>query len=90
MNIYRDGRVIELTEQEICDIYLETQRRNYVDEVALMLSEYYDIDPDEDDVDVESIALDVQSEIAENDTIYDCERETFHMVITRYLEERRM
>ena len=88
MRIYRDGKAIELTEQEICDIYLEAQRRNYVDEVVLMLSEYYDIDPGNDNIDVKSIALDVQSEIAENDTIYDCERETFHTVITRYLEER--
>ena len=90
MNIYRDGKAIELTEREICDIYLEAQRRNYVDEVALMLSEYYDIDPSKEDIDVQSIALDVQSEIADNDTIYECEREAFHIVITKYLEEKRV
>lgn len=90
MKIYRDGQAIELTEKEICDIYLEAQKRNYIEEVIFMLMDYYDIDPSKTDIDVQTIALDVQSEIADNDTIYDCEREAYHTVIKRYLKERGM
>ncbi len=88
MKIYRNGQAIELTEKEICDIYLEVRIRNYVDEVALKLSEDYDIDLSKVDIDVLQIAADVMYEIADNDTIWDCEQEVFHRVIERYLKER--
>ena len=90
MNIYRDGQSIELTEQEICAIYLEAQMRNIEDDVALKLSEDYDIDLNKENIDIKAIALDIRSEIADNDTIWDCEQEVYHTVITRYLEERRV
>lgn len=88
MKIYRDGQAIELTEQEICDIYLEARRRNYADEVALKLSEDYNIDLSKADIDVLQIASDVIDEVAENDTIWDCEQEVYSIVIKRYLKER--
>ena len=88
MKIYRDGQAIELTEQEICDIYLEAQRRYYGDEVLLQLSEYYDIDVDKEDIDWKQIASDVMDEIAEDDTHWDCEQDAYRRVIERYLEER--
>jgi hypothetical protein len=87
MKIYRNGQAIELTEKEICDIYLEARRRNYVDEVVLKLSEHYDIDLSTVDIDVLQIASDVMDEIADNDTIWDCEQEAFHRVIERYLDD---
>lgn len=88
MKIYRDGQAIELTEQEICDIYLEARRRSDADEVALKLSEDYNIDLNKEDIDVLQIASDVIDEIAENDTIWDCEQEDYSIVIKRYLKER--
>ena len=88
MKIYRDGQAIELTEQEICDIYLEARRRSYADEVALKLSEDYNIDLSKENIDVLQIASDVIDEIAENDTIWDCEQEAYSIVIKRYLKER--
>ena len=88
MIIYRNGQKIELTEQEICAIYLEAQMRNIVDDVTLKLSEDYDIDLDKEHIDITAIALDVRSEIADNDTIWDCEQEAYHRVIKNYLKER--
>lgn len=88
MTIFRNGQPIELTEQEICAICLEAQMRNIVDDVTLKLSEDYDIDLNKDNIDITAIALDIRSEIADNDTIWDCEQEAYHRVIKRYLEER--
>ena len=88
MTIYRDGKAIELTEQEICDIYLEERRRYYGDEVLLKLSEDYNIDVNKVDIDWKQIASDVMDEIAEDDTHWDCEQDAYRRVIERYLEER--
>jgi hypothetical protein len=88
MTIYRNGQAIKLTEQEIYDIYLEARIRNFVDEVALKLSEDYDIDLSKENVDVLLMAHDVMCAIANNDTIEDCEQEEYHRVIKTYLEER--
>ena len=88
MKIYRDGKAIELTEEEICAIYLEAQMRNIEDDVVLKLSEDYDVDLNNEHIDIKDIALDIRSEIADNDTIWDCEQEAYHSVIKRYLEER--
>lgn len=88
MTIYRNGQAIELTEQEICDIYLKAQRRYYGDEVLLKLSEDYDIDVDKEDIDWKEIASDVMDEIAEDDTHWDCEQDAYRRVIERYLKER--
>ena len=90
MTIYRNGQAIELTEQEICAIYLETQMRNIEDDVILKLIEDYDIYLNKEHIDIKAIALDVRSEIADNDTIWDCEQEAYHRIIKRYLEERGM
>ena len=90
MKIYRDGQAIELTEQEVCAIYLEAQMRNIEDDVVLKLSEDYDIDLNKEHIDIKAIALDIRSEIADNDTIWDCEQEAYHRTIKRYLEERGM
>ena len=88
MKIYRDGKAIELTEQEICNIYLEAQRRYYGDEVLLKLSENYNIDIDKEDIDWQQIASDVMDEIAEDDTHWDCEQDAYRRVIEKYLKER--
>lgn len=88
MVIYRDGKAIGLTEYEICRIYREVQMRNCKDEIVLKLSEDYNIDLNKIDLDVMSIATDVMSEIADNDTILDCEQDVYHRVIERYLKER--
>lgn len=88
MIIYRDGQAIELTEQEICDIYLEAQRRYYGDEVLLKLSENYNIDLNKVDIDWKQIASDVMDEIAEDDTHWDCEQDAYRRVIERYLKEK--
>ena len=88
MTIYREGQAIELTEQEICDIYLEARRRYYGDEVLLKLSEDYNIDVNKVDIDWKQIASDVMDEIAEDDTHWDCEQDAYRRVIERYLEER--
>ena len=88
MIIYRDGQAIELTEQEICNIYLEAQRRYYGDEVLLKLSENYNIDIDKEDIDWQQIASDVMDEIAEDDTHWDCEQDAYRRVIEKYLKER--
>jgi hypothetical protein len=61
--------------------------RYIVDEVSLKLSEYYDIDLNKESIDITAIALDIRSEIADNDTIWDCEQEAYHRVIKAYLEE---
>ena len=88
MTIFRNGQLIELTEQEIYAICLEAQMRNIVDDVVLKLSEDYDINLDKENIDITAIAFDIRSEIADNDTIWDCEQETYHRVIKAYLEER--
>ena len=86
MKIYRDGKAIELTETELTHLYLEIQRRNCADEVILKLTEDYDVDIEK--VNITRIVSDVMEEIADNDTIWDCEQETYHSVIKKYLEER--
>ena len=88
MKIYRDGKAIELTEQEICDIYFDARRRNYVDEVVLKLSEDYNIDVSKEDVDVDCIVSDVMDGVLDNDTIWNCEQDVFDRVIERHLKER--
>ena len=88
MKIYRDGKEIELTEDEICAIYLLVQMRNIKDEVALKLSEDYNIDLNTADINLNLIALEVHSEIAENDTIWDCEQDVYKNVIERHIAER--
>lgn len=88
MNICRDGKEIELTEDEICAIYLLAQMRNIKDEVALKLSEDYNIDLNTADINLNLIALEVHSEIAENDTIWDCEQDVYKRVIERHITER--
>jgi hypothetical protein len=88
MKIYRDGKAIELTEQEICDIYYEARRRNYVDDVLVKLSEDYNIDPSKENVDVQMIASDIMNEIMDNDTIWNCEQDVFDRVIEQYLKEK--
>jgi hypothetical protein len=90
MNIYRDGKAIELTEKEICAIYLLAQMRNIKDEVALKLSEDYNIDLSAANINLNTIALEIHSEIADNDTIWDCEQEVYDKVIEKYLKERGM
>jgi hypothetical protein len=86
MTIYRDGKAIALTEQELSDTYTEVRIRNYKDEVALKLAEDYNIDPSTANIDVEAIALDVICEIGENDTIVDLEQECFNIVIKKHLK----
>lgn len=86
MTIYRNGKAIELTEQELSDTYTEVKIRNYKDEVALKLAEDYNIDPNTANIDITDIALDVICEIGENDTITDCEQEAFHKVIKSHLK----
>lgn len=54
----------------------------------MKLCEDYNIDPNKDDIDWKQIASDVMDEIAENDTIWDCEQEAYHRTIERYLKER--
>ena len=88
MKIYRDGKGIELTEQEICDIYIEARRRSYVDEVVLKLSEDYNIDMNKEDIDVDGIVSDVMDGVFDNDTIWNCEQDVFDRVIEKYLKER--
>ena len=88
MKIYRDGKEIELTEDEICAIYLLAQMRNIKDEVALKLSEDYNIDLNTANINLNLIALEVHSEIAENDTIWDCEQDVYKRVIERHIAER--
>ena len=88
MKIYRDGKAIELTEQEVCDIYFDARRRNYVDEVVLKLSEDYNIDVSKEDVDVDCIVSDVMDGVLDNDTIWNCEQDVFDRVIERHLKER--
>ena len=87
MTIYRDGQAIELTEQEICDIYIEARRRNYVDEVLVRLSEDYNIDPNKENVDVQMIVSDIMDGIFDNDTIWNCEQDVFQRVIESYLKK---
>lgn len=87
MKIYRDGKAIELTEDEICAIYLLAQMRNIKDEVALKLSEDYNIDLSAASINLNIIALEIHSEIANNDTIWDCEQEIYNKVIERHLKE---
>jgi hypothetical protein len=87
MTIYRDGKEIELTEDEICAIYLLAQMRNIKDEVALKLSEDYNIDLNTANINLNIIALEIYSEIADHDTIYDCEQEVYNKVIERHLKE---
>lgn len=88
MKIYRDGKEIELTEDEICAICLLAQMRNIKDEVALKLSEDYNIDLNTVNINLNVIALDVHSEITENDTIWDCEQDVYKRVIERHIAER--
>ena len=88
MTIYRNGKAITLTETEINHLYLAIQRRNYADEVMLKLVEDYDIDIDKEGINVMRIVSDVMQEIADNDTIWDCEQEAYHRVIESYLKER--
>ena len=88
MKIYRDGKAIELTGKEICDIYIEARRRYYGDEVLLKLSEDYNIDIDKEDIEWKQIALDVMDTIAEDDTHWDCEQDAYRRVIEKYLKER--
>lgn len=88
MKIIRDGKEIELTEQEICDIYYEAQKRNYVDDVLIKLSEDYNIDPNEENIDLQVIASDIMDGIMDNDTIWNCEQDVIERVIERYLKER--
>ena len=87
MKIYRDGKAIELTEDEICNIYFEVRNRNYVDEVILKLSENYNVDLNKVPLDVQQIAEDVMDKIANDDTHWDCEQDAFERVIERYLNE---
>lgn len=87
MKIYRNGQEIELTEQEICDIYFEAQRINYVDDVLLKFSEDYNIDPNKENIDVQMIVSDIMNEILDNDTIWNCEQDVIQRVIERYLKE---
>lgn len=87
MNIYRDGKAIELTEQEICDIYLEERLRSYGEEVLVKFREEYDIDPNAYDINWKQIASDIINEIAEDDTIWCCEQDIYKRVIERYLKE---
>ena len=89
MKIYRNGQAIELTEQEICEIYLEAQRRNYVDDVLVKLSEDFNIDPSKENIDVQMIVSDIMDEILDNDTIWNCEQDVIQRVIEAYLKERR-
>lgn len=88
MTIYRDGKEIKLTEEEICAIYLLAQMRNIKDEVVLKLSEDYNIDLSTVDINLNLIALEIHSEISENDTIWDCEQDVYKRVIERYIAER--
>ena len=88
MVIYRDGKAIGLTENEICRIYREVQMRNCKDEIVLKLSEDYNLDLNKIDLDIMSIATDEMSEIDDNDTIWDCEQDVYQRVIVRYLKER--
>lgn len=87
MKIYRDGKAIELTEDEICNIYFEARNRNYVDDVVLKLSENYNVDLNKVKLDVQQIAEDVMAIIAEDDTHWDCEQDAFKRAIETYLKE---
>ena len=88
MKIYRNGKAIELTETEVNHLYLEIQRRNYAEEITLKLIDDYNIDPSNESINVNRLVEEVRCEIMENDTIWDCEQEAYHRVITGYLEER--
>lgn len=88
MKIYRNGKAIELTETEINHLYLEIQRRNYIDEITLKLIEDYDIDPIKEGINVSRLAEEIRCEIMENDTICDCEQEVCRTVIGSYLKEK--
>lgn len=88
MEIYRNGKAIELTDKEVCQLYLELQRKECADEVTLKLMEDYDIDPIKENINVMRIVTDIMDEVADNDTIWDCEQETYNRVIEGYLKER--
>ena len=85
MIIYRDGKVIQLTEQELDLACREAQRKYYESEVVAKLVEDYDVDPKS--VDWMEIAEEVMDEIAEDDTHWECEQDAYRRVIKRHLKE---
>ena len=85
MIIYRDGKAIKLTEQELDQAYREARRRYYEEEVIEKLTEEYGVNPKS--VDWREIAEEVMDEIAEDDTHWECEQDAYRRVIKRHLKE---
>lgn len=85
MIIYRDGKAINLTEQELDQAYREAQRKYYEEEVIEKLTEDYGVDPKS--VDWMDIAEEVMDTLAEDDTYWECEQDAYRRVIKRHLRQ---
>ena len=88
MKIYRDGQEIELTEAEIYTIYNAAKRKYYQEDVCEYITILYNINPHQIDVDLEQLTNDILDDIAGNDTIWECERESFDKIIKKHLKEK--
>lgn len=88
MTIYRDGKEFVLTEEEICTIYRSAKRKYYQEDVCEYITIWYNVDPRQIGVDLEQLTNDILDDIAGNDTIWECERESFDTIIKKHLKEK--
>ena len=88
ISICRDGKEFVLTEEEIYTIYQSAKRKYYQEDVCEHIALHYNVDPHQIGVDLDQLTNDILDDIAETDTIWECEQESFDTIIEKYLKEK--
>lgn len=87
MTIYRDGKEIKLTKEEMQQVYEKVRNEQFGRDVCQKLQEH-GVNPNRGDVDWKQIALEAQWWLGENDLCNDLYWDAIEMAIKYYIKER--